>query len=190
MATWLTATSACWSSLRCNCARVKSGSVAIQESNSLGCCRRPNLALFPVLARCRSGRLKSSEWPFAGFKFSGTMQKRIILRAYASSVVRKHRWLPPTVVFASASIFAAAVVKGSPPYSILASAGALVLASYIWGYAARACRVTDFPSLLNLPRRQYGDVWDALAATPGRARVAACGHEDETSLSPFSANSS
>jgi hypothetical protein len=27
------------------------------------------------------------------------------------------------------------------------------LASYFWGYAARAFRVINFPSLLNLPRR-------------------------------------
>lgn len=110
------------------------------------------------------------------------MQEKLTLRAFASSVVRKHRWLPPTVVLACGSVFAATVIKGSHLYWIFASAGALVLASYIWGYAARAFRVIYFPSLPNLPRRQYGDVWDALAATPELARAAACGHQDESSL--------
>jgi SAM-dependent methyltransferase len=42
--------------------------------------------------------------------------------------------------------------------------------------------VINYPSLLNLPRRQYSDVWDALAASPSLARTAACGHEDERRL--------
>lgn len=54
-----------------------------------------------------------------------------------------------------------------------------MLASYGWGYAARAFRVINYPSLLNLPRRRYSEVWDALAASPSLARTAACGHENE-----------
>ena len=130
---------------------------------------------------CNIRLKKQMKRPFA-VRTSGETQKKLSLRAHASSVVRKHRWLPPTVVLVFASLFAAAVVNGSHSYSIFASAGALILASYIWGYAVRACKVTNFPSLLNLPRRQYGDVWDALAATPGLARVAACGQEHETFL--------
>jgi SAM-dependent methyltransferase len=110
------------------------------------------------------------------------MQPKLTLRAYSSTVVRKNRWLPPAVVLACGSAFTATVIRGSHLLWVFATAGALVLASYIWGYAARAVRVINFPSLLNLPRRQYGDVWDALAATPELAKAAACGHEDESSL--------
>jgi ubiquinone/menaquinone biosynthesis C-methylase UbiE len=59
---------------------------------------------------------------------------------------------------------------------------ALAFACYVWGYASRAFKSIDFPSLLNLPRRQYGEVWDALAATPELAKAAASGHEDESKL--------
>jgi SAM-dependent methyltransferase len=54
--------------------------------------------------------------------------------------------------------------------------------SYGWGYAVRAFRVINYPSLLNLPRRQYSEVWDALAASSSLARRAACGHENERKL--------
>jgi ubiquinone/menaquinone biosynthesis C-methylase UbiE len=42
--------------------------------------------------------------------------------------------------------------------------------------------VINYPSLLHLPRRQYDEVWDALAPTPELARAAACGHEDESAV--------
>jgi len=110
------------------------------------------------------------------------MQENLTLRAHVSSVVRKHRWLPPAGVLACGFVFAAAVVRESDWYWIFSAAGSLVLASYVWGYAVRAAKVVDYPSLLNLPRRQYSDVWDALASTPELAKHAACGHEDESSL--------
>jgi ubiquinone/menaquinone biosynthesis C-methylase UbiE len=57
-----------------------------------------------------------------------------------------------------------------------------MLASYGWGYTERAFKVVNYPSLLNLPRRRYSEVWDALAASPWLARAAACGHESERKL--------
>src|SRR3979490_1593426 len=57
-----------------------------------------------------------------------------------------------------------------------------MFASYGWGFSVRAFRVINYPSLLNLPRRQYSEVWDALAASPSLARTAACGHEEERRL--------
>ncbi len=74
------------------------------------------------------------------------------------------------------------IVEGASPLWVLGACLALIFASYGWGYAVRAFRVINYPSLLNLPRRQYSDVWDALAASPSLARTAACGHEDERTL--------
>jgi ubiquinone/menaquinone biosynthesis C-methylase UbiE len=110
------------------------------------------------------------------------MRQKLTLRAYAWSLVRKHRWLPPMLVLACGSVFATAAIKGPHLLWMVGAAGGLVLASYIWGYSSRAFKVINYPSLLNLPRRQYGDVWDALAATPDLAKVAASGYEDERSL--------
>jgi SAM-dependent methyltransferase len=81
-----------------------------------------------------------------------------------------------------ASVFVAAVIKDSKSFWLLGAGLALVCATYICGYAARAFRVVEFPSLLNLPRRHYGDVWDALAANPELAKAAACGHEEEDAV--------
>src|SRR5271170_1135198 len=49
IATWLTATPACWSILSCNCASVRSGSLAIQANRCWLCCS-PTAALRP--GRC------------------------------------------------------------------------------------------------------------------------------------------
>jgi SAM-dependent methyltransferase len=79
-------------------------------------------------------------------------------------------------------VFIATVIANVQFVWIMASGALLVCAAYVWGYAARAFRLVEFPSLLNLPRRQYGDVWDALAASPELAKAAACGHEDEDAV--------
>jgi SAM-dependent methyltransferase len=104
------------------------------------------------------------------------------LRASVSSMVRKHRWLPPISVLGCTCALVAAVIMGVHFFWQLGTSAALAFACYFWGYATRAFKVIDFPSLLNLPRRQYGKVWDALAATPELAKAAACGHEDESKL--------
>lgn len=101
------------------------------------------------------------------------------MRSSIASLIRKHRWVVPIAVIVCASVFVAVVIKDAKSFWVLGAGVALVCAAYIWGYAARAFRVVEFPSLLNLPRRQYGDVWDALAANPELAKAAACGHEDE-----------
>lgn len=110
------------------------------------------------------------------------MRAESSLRLRASALVRKHRWLPAMVALASAVLFAVAVVRRAPLVWVVGPAAALGAASYVSGYAARAFRLINYPSLLNLPRRQYGEVWNALAASPSLARRAACGHEDERAL--------
>jgi SAM-dependent methyltransferase len=104
------------------------------------------------------------------------------LRSAASSLIRKHRWVPPTTVVLCAFAFVAVAIKGPHLLWALGSCTALVFASYVCGYATRALAVINYPSLLNLPRRQYEKVWDALAATPDLAKAAACGYEDESAV--------
>jgi SAM-dependent methyltransferase len=110
------------------------------------------------------------------------MQGPSKLRSAASSLLRKHRWLPPVSTIVCASAFVAVAIKRAPFFWVLGSAAALVFASYVSGYAARAFRVINYPSLLNLPRRQYGEVWDALAGTSELAKAAACGHQGERAV--------
>jgi len=104
------------------------------------------------------------------------------LRASISSLIRKHRWLPPISVLACASALVAGAINGVNLFWMLGIAAALALTCYVWGYSTRAFKLINFPSLLNLPRRQYGEVWDALAATPALAMAAACGHDDENKV--------
>ena len=110
------------------------------------------------------------------------MQEKSTLRGSISLLLRKNRWLPPVAAIACASAFTAAVMEGMHFFLVFGTAAALVFASYVCGYAARAFKVINYPALLNLPRRRYGEVWDALAASPELARVAACGEEDESAV--------
>ena len=107
------------------------------------------------------------------------MKENPTARAFVSSLIRKRRWLPPTSVLVCACAVVAGAINGARLFLMLGIVMAFAFACYVWGYAARSFRVVNFPSLLNLPRRKYGDVWDALAATPEFAKAAACGHQDE-----------
>jgi ubiquinone/menaquinone biosynthesis C-methylase UbiE len=51
-----------------------------------------------------------------------------------------------------------------------------------WGYAYRALKNANLPSLDHLHRRQYSETWDTLASSPQEARAAACGESDEEKL--------
>ena len=104
------------------------------------------------------------------------------LRLSVSALIRKYRWLPVLAVFLCAATFVALVVDGMSRAWILGSVAALAFACYVWGYAASAVRFTSFPLLLNLPRRRYSEVWDALAASPELARAAASGPRDEADV--------
>jgi SAM-dependent methyltransferase len=104
------------------------------------------------------------------------------LRGFISLLLRKNRWLPTVAAIASASAFTAAVMEGTHFFLVFGTAMALVFASYVCGYTTRAFKVINYPSLLNLPRRLYGEVWDALAASPELARAAACGQADESAV--------
>ena len=84
------------------------------------------------------------------------MQRKSTLRSSASSLIRKHRWLPAISTLACAFAFGIAMVRGAHSSEALGTAAALAFAAYVWGYSARAFKVINYPSLLNLPRRQPG----------------------------------
>jgi SAM-dependent methyltransferase len=103
-------------------------------------------------------------------------------RTTAAELIRKNRWLLSTSTFICVGAFVVVVVRHAPSIWILGIAAALLGATYFSGYMARAFKVIAYPSLLNLPRRRYAEVWDALAASPLLAKRAACGHDDESAL--------
>jgi SAM-dependent methyltransferase len=104
------------------------------------------------------------------------------LRSYASVLVRRHRWLPFITVLLCAAVFVTELLTSASHFWTLGAAAVLAFACYVWGYAIRAMRASNYPSLLNLPRRQYGEVWDSIAKSPEWARAGACGHQDEAGL--------
>jgi len=111
-----------------------------------------------------------------------TVQAMPRFRSPAAEFVQRHRWLLPILTVSCAAAFVIAAVQAATLVWILGTAAALVAASYLSGYAARAFKRIAYPSLLNLPRRRYAEVWDSLAASPLLARRAACGHDDESAL--------
>jgi SAM-dependent methyltransferase len=116
------------------------------------------------------------------FKYIALMSTKLTLRSIASVLLRRHRWLPAASTAACAAILLILVSEGVSIPWLLVACIALQFASYGWGYTVRAFKVINYPSLLNLPRRRYSEVWDALAASPSLARTAACGHETERRL--------
>ena len=100
------------------------------------------------------------------------MSAKVKLRSAASILIRRHRWIPATSTVACAAIVLIVVAEGVSTPWVLGACTALLLASYAWGYTARAFMVINYPSLLHLPRRRYSEVWDALAASPSLARFA------------------
>jgi SAM-dependent methyltransferase len=107
------------------------------------------------------------------------MEATSTLRSAGAALIRKHRWVPAMTVILCASALVVVAIQGPTVLEVLAICAALAFASYVCGYAARVLAVINYPSLLNLPRRKYDEVWDALAATPELAKAAACGHGDE-----------
>jgi ubiquinone/menaquinone biosynthesis C-methylase UbiE len=84
------------------------------------------------------------------------------------------------VLCASAAV--AVAIPEAHLFCALGRCAALVFASYVCGYAARAHKGINYPSLLNLPRRQYSEVWDARAVTLELAKAAATGFQDESAV--------
>lgn len=108
------------------------------------------------------------------------MQAKLNSRKWASSLVRRHPWAPAAAALAAALGLTATAVKDVRFYWVLGAAVVLMFSSYVWGYSARALKYAHWPSLAHLHRRQYAEVWDALAASPWQAMAAACGKQVES----------
>lgn len=102
-----------------------------------------------------------------------------VVRSFMSRLIHRYHWLPLATILVFGAMFIAAEARRASPLILLVLGAPLSFAFYFWGYSTRAHRVSTYPALLNLPRRRYGEVWDALAASPARARAAACGHAEE-----------
>ncbi len=93
-----------------------------------------------------------------------------------------HRWIPSAVASASWLVFLATLFWRKSSLTIFLSAGLALVCSYAWGYSERALRLDFTPALKHLKRRQYAEVWDALAADRELASVSACGEREETQV--------
>ena len=110
------------------------------------------------------------------------MLAKLSLRERVSSVIRKHPYAPAAATLVAALAELVTVIRHMHSYWALGAAGSLILSSFVWGYATRALKNGQWPSLTHLHRRQYAKVWDTLAASSSRARAAACGRMEETEL--------
>ncbi len=93
-----------------------------------------------------------------------------------------HRWIPSAVASVSWLAFLATLFWRKSSLTIFLSAGVALVCSYVWGYSERAFRLDFTPALKHLKRRQYAEVWDALAADRELASVSACGEREETEV--------
>lgn len=93
-----------------------------------------------------------------------------------------HRWIPSAVASVSWLAFLATLFWRKSSLTIFLSAGVALVCSYVWGYSERAFRLDFTPALKHLKRRQYTEVWDALAADRELASVSACGEREETEV--------
>ena len=93
-----------------------------------------------------------------------------------------HRWIPSVVASASWLVFLATLFWRKSSLTVFLSAGVALVCSYAWGYSERAFRLDFTPALKHLKRRQYAEVWDALATDRELASVSACGEREETEV--------
>lgn len=104
------------------------------------------------------------------------------LRAQALSLIRNYRWLPATVTLASALALIAVLAAHMQLFWSVAAALSLSLSSYIWGFSEHAHRGDLYVPLNHLQRRQYAQVWNALATSRRDALMAAAGEPEEEEL--------
>jgi ubiquinone/menaquinone biosynthesis C-methylase UbiE len=104
------------------------------------------------------------------------------IRSAVHSAILRYRWLPASAVVASGLAFTAFhIVHARLLWTILAGTSWLFF-SYAWGYSDHALKGDLYLPLNHLKRRQYAEVWDALAASRTDASRAAAGETDEEEL--------
>src|SRR5713226_6010314 len=104
------------------------------------------------------------------------------LRSHIACLLREYRWLAGAATTASGLALAMAIEFQGQPFTALAAAACLVVTAFTWGYSTRAFRMPPWRALTHLQRRQYAETWDALASSPGAARAAVSGKQDEDEL--------
>ncbi len=107
---------------------------------------------------------------------------KLHIRKWAASIVRSYPWIPAAATLAAVVGLTASAVTRVDSLWVLGLAAVLVFSSFVWGYSARLRRRVTWPSLDYLQRRQYAEVWDALATSPWRARAVACGEQEEVGV--------
>src|SRR5690349_11626928 len=104
------------------------------------------------------------------------------MRSRIASFIRQRRWVPFLISMCLMAAFATSAWIGLNRTIVIFVGAACAATCLFWGYAYRAVRVANCPSLGNLHRRQYAETWDTLASSPEHARAAASGAYDEENL--------
>ena len=104
------------------------------------------------------------------------------LRQRTAAVLRKNLWLVPAATIAGLAALAAAIMFRSHWLIVIAAAGGAVVTSFVWGYSTRALRMSSWPTLGHLQRRQYAETWDTMASSSRTARIAVSGKAWEREL--------
>jgi ubiquinone/menaquinone biosynthesis C-methylase UbiE len=102
------------------------------------------------------------------------------LRHWGAALIRRNRWLPGAATVVTAAALALCFVTHAGLLWVLGAVAALAASSYVSGYYARV--MGPWPSLYNLRRRQYAEVWNSLAECTADAKAAATGRRDEGEL--------
>jgi SAM-dependent methyltransferase len=115
------------------------------------------------------------------------VEQVLIARKSASSLVRRHPWLPLLVAVVVATGFVAIILVRMAGPLLLATGACFAAATFAWGYSTHASRQRLWAPLNHLSRRQYAEVWDSMMDSKIVPRVAEPEVRDEEDLGPSTA---
>jgi ubiquinone/menaquinone biosynthesis C-methylase UbiE len=104
------------------------------------------------------------------------------LRRKIAGLVSQRPWLPPAATGIAVVGTMCAIVLRAPIAFGLIGAAFTAGTAFAWGYTTRMRRDHHFPPLVNLPRREYAEVWDSLATSQRAAFAAVAGQRDDDGL--------
>lgn len=110
------------------------------------------------------------------------MRLRSNLRSQVLSLMRNYRWLAAAATLASALGLMVVLAFHLQSAWAVAATTSLLLSSYAWGFSDHALRGDLYVPLNHLQRRQYDQVWNALATSRRDALLAAAGEPEEEEL--------
>jgi len=99
-----------------------------------------------------------------------------------ATIIRRFPVIPAVTVLASGVGMIVALFMNADLVLLIAAAGTLFFAAYVWGYSKRALKHALWPPLAHLPRRSYGEVWDSVAVSRETAAVGVSGQAEESEL--------